>query len=921
MNYKTLTIILLALALTTNAYQCWNGAQGAKSWWTNNITYGTNITDSCEDRHLVEGAGANQPTNNFTGYWNNSIYFDGNNDYSVLGILHANEVFPLDANWSHSFWMYVNASAAVRQIWLPYGAFEGVDLSVQANDTIRIWIRDSGSDIVACAGAAITEDAWHFVSVRYWTNGTVTIRRNNTDYVSCTNAAVGGAANYNLGTYFWGYTSASFYGMIDEAAAFNYTITPTEETNLYDYNNVTGPVAPTATNITIVNPTNTTYLTTSSTTNFTYNSTAFNTTYCARYNNGVLIANTSISNNSYTQDTLTGLGHNNTYNYTVFCGNSTDNATSSIVFTTINWNVTLNTYTTPVNETTFQRFYLNYSVAAPYQASSGAFYWNGSAFPICSWAIDPVSYRWLYYDCPRTMPIVATNNTNISIYWNYSINFMNGTIFYDTTPVATQSIYQAYYYTGITATTPVLEGEPVTVVGTASNLSNPYATLVVTNWVNSTSGLATYSAGTWTANITAPTITTSPTLVNATSSMSITFDGVTQVRNSTNYTISIYKLALGNCTSGVPFINFTFLDEETQASINATMQGAFTIWNPTRTINYSLNTSWTDAPVDPLCIEPAWATVSVDSFQTYQGTPYPQRAYFLYNATATNATQIINLYLLNTTYAKQIDFTILDDVNNRISDVVIQAQRYYVANNSYVTVAEALSDYYGNAQTYLRATDEYYRFVLLNHSNILNTQTPMIITCPSGSVCPPYPITLRIQYAQLPDYYRTLGHLAYNCSLNITGGLVACTVADTSGVHQHFQLVVNEMLAITWNTSCSTSCFSSGCTLICSVGNLTNKIFRYDLYGHSDPTWLYGELIQGNVTTNVWGLTGIFLSILIILTAFFLGAYNPSVAIAATVFAVALCWMMGILPLGASAITIILGLAVVGLVVIYQSGT
>ena len=102
------------------------------------------------------------------------------------------------------------------------------------------------------------------------------------------------------------------------------------------------------------------------------------------------------------------------------------------------------------------------------------------------------------------------------------------------------------------------------------------------------------------------------------------------------------------------------------------------------------------------------------------------REYYINLSNNTNSN--VNLYQINDSVSTSITATVLDSINNPVSDAYITALRYFPNNNTYVTVSQIKTDSEGKALLHLEKFNEYYKFTIMYpFGNVVYTTIPAYI--------------------------------------------------------------------------------------------------------------------------------------------------------------------------------------------------
>lgn len=160
-------------------------------------------------------------------------------------------------------------------------------------------------------------------------------------------------------------------------------------------------------------------------------------------------------------------------------------------------------------------------------------------------------------------------------------------------------------------------------------------------------------------------------------------------------------LSICNATYNVPFINFTFKDESSSSSINATIPtSTFVYWLGSGTVNKTLTYSNNTANNNyTFCFSPTNRNVTIDMILQYQGTDYPQRIYNPTVMSFSNSTYNKTLYLLSVVDGLYVTFQVINTAEQVISGVLINATRTIGSED--VVVGDGTTDSSGTVTFWL----------------------------------------------------------------------------------------------------------------------------------------------------------------------------------------------------------------------------
>lgn len=219
--------------------------------------------------------------------------------------------------------------------------------------------------------------------------------------------------------------------------------------------------------------------------------------------------------------------------------------------------------------------------------------------------------------------------------------------------------------------------------------SSVYTSIAGNLIYNGTSYAGTESGGSgesvFSRELTTPTIATSPAdnrsfyweigLTNATA---------TDYANSTIQYQNVGEVIfdLCNATNNVPYINFTFIDEEPLTNINGSIDSSiWTYWlgdgSVTKPFTFINNSD--DNPSYSFCASPGYVDLSQTLDMDFSFTGYPQRKY-LRNSVLTNSTANVGLYLLANADGLYVTFALQNQVGTPVTSANVTVERSFLGN-------------------------------------------------------------------------------------------------------------------------------------------------------------------------------------------------------------------------------------------------
>lgn len=161
--------------------------------------------------------------------------------------------------------------------------------------------------------------------------------------------------------------------------------------------------------------------------------------------------------------------------------------------------------------------------------------------------------------------------------------------------------------------------------------------------------------------------------------------------STTNQSVSRIALGLCNATLTVPYINFTFKDEETDASVNATIDtSTWTYYLGDGTVNKTLLYSTTSTNKSyGFCFMPSDETLASIVELQYSDGGYPQRRWST-SGSLTNTTTNQNLYMLASTDGTYSVYQVQNTVGSGLQGVEVKAERQF--SSVWTLVEQGITD-------------------------------------------------------------------------------------------------------------------------------------------------------------------------------------------------------------------------------------
>lgn len=256
----------------------------------------------------------------------------------------------------------------------------------------------------------------------------------------------------------------------------------------------------------------------------------------------------------------------------------------------------------------------------------------------------------------------------------------------------------------------------------------------------------------------------------------------------------------------------------------------------------------------------------------YSAAGYDERNYFF---TLTNRTyNSLTLYLLNA--STDITNTLYDEYGNLLPGYYIKLLRYYVSTNSFVLVDQGLTNFEGKTVLEGVLNDPYYKFIITDtEGNVFKETTSTQL------------------YDSSISHFITLGSPVSEDLSNLNGITTSLTFltatnqfkytwdnTDGTAVTANLYIYTTNALGNTlYNTSTTTA--SSG-TMYLAVEEVNGTTYLAEGYiefsGASEPTLMETLTQSFSQVEEIFGVFGLFLTAIILISMVALGLWSPPVA-------------------------------------------
>lgn len=518
----------------------------------------------------------------------------------------------------------------------------------------------------------------------------------------------------------------------------------------------------------------------------------------------------------------------------------------------------------------------------------------------------------------RTFQINNSNSTLINYtFYLYNTNVTN---YFNQTPYYSQVLEATAFQFNILLTS-------FTYTALTASINFTY------NGTSYTLPLALLSGSNWTNTSTMPISNTTGTQVNQTIDYNVILnitgtDGFSYLvmntpSNFSNFTL--HRQYIGNCSDGITTtiaLNYTEKIENGTGIAGDHLPVFYTLpYSYNRSYSFDRVNVGTNNTNFTYCLYPTWASFQISSIEQYDAPGFDVRTYALTNATISNSSNNITLWLgLDTKQTiVQAIYAISADPCATCKIVI---QKFFPAFNNFQTITIGFTDSNGNLNAFLTPNSEYYRYQVYDTTNTLvldQGAAPLTqLSCAvAATTCN---VQLVIPNNEANPFLAITKNLYKNCLWNTTTLLFSCTVIDSTGLSTSATLNIYQTNALNFKMlNCTTSGSSSSTTLFCGpLSNTTRYYYTLALSGATYSNFVVDQGYFGETVSANTGQTGLFLALLIILFCWGSMLVSPGFAVIGTMIGITATYSLGLLSISTSSFT---GLIAIAGLLLYKGKT
>lgn len=372
--------------------------------------------------------------------------------------------------------------------------------------------------------------------------------------------------------------------------------------------------------------------------------------------------------------------------------------------------------------------------------------------------------------------------------------------------------------------------------------------------------------------------------------------------------IDLFLTCNGTNSTVWAVLNVSIKDEENETLINGNLKSTLATWiqgnDPSTNITYHFELD--DFNQTYICIDATNGSQLVqNAILQYEVDGYDIREYYLINQSLDNVTDDLVLYVLESSKASLIAHYVYDETDTPLEGFYILAQRYDVASDIYKTVVMGRADSEGKDVMSLRPNDAFYRYIIKNFTNVV-----YIDSIPRKIITDE--LFFRVTQNDFIENLRSFENIDYSLDFNNDTNIFSLvyvtndnTITETSLVVKGYSVKDNLDTIV-----CTDSASSGSATLTCDIGNETSAYYIASIYSETSTIpkiidTLEVDRTSGNALTANIGGTGLVLTLVIGVTAAFLGIFSPVISIVLVLVTFILLSLLGLINLGYGAILLL----------------
>lgn len=401
---------------------------------------------------------------------------------------------------------------------------------------------------------------------------------------------------------------------------------------------------------------------------------------------------------------------------------------------------------------------------------------------------------------------------------------------------------------------------------------------------------------------------------NITYYFNFSVNGVAENTTKTNQTI--YNIDIDNCTIySNPTINFSVVRDE--LSDDPLVVNFTYVWeyNSGETAT-SYNGTTTDRHNVSFCLSHSSINITGDITMQYAKAGYDTRDYIQNDMRMDNDTNSITLYMLTTGSSSQVTIHTVDEKDQDLSNIIIEAYKWDIDENNYDLVETESTDSNGEAYLDLVVGTTYYKFLFYRDGLLqLETQRFKIFDTTLEYVLADIETTVLEEWMEIQT-------ISANITYSNTTKLLTFIWNDLNSIANNYCFNITTYNQ-TYYSNCSTST-SGSMTYILTEYNRSYDAEGYAKHSNSGKYYKianYAVNLYESWMQFIGSANSLALSFILLITMALIAITNKSAIVLFSSIALIAMYWIGLLPIGLMSLMGILFIATIILIVINRRKT
>jgi hypothetical protein len=391
-----------------------------------------------------------------------------------------------------------------------------------------------------------------------------------------------------------------------------------------------------------------------------------------------------------------------------------------------------------------------------------------------------------------------------------------------------------------------------------------------------------------------------------------TINGFENVTYKANQTVSPMSLTIGSgCAAGLNVsFNMTFADEINQTRFSESIKYNF-FYGYNNNTQYQAYGEIIGVNSFAICINSSVQnnySIGYGEIE-YSKENWATRKYYIFDGTrATNITNNLTLYSLDTAHAIPFQFIAKDYLLNYYSGYYIALMKWYPENNTYRIVEMSRTNEQGIAIMNVELNYADYRVALYDSNGVL-----IKLDSPTKMVCLTAPCTYNLNVLGSGSDYTSIMGIQSSITYNSATKIVTFTWNDPSQKTAEMRFYVYKDSGYTYTDICNTTSNLYVGIMNCNITGYGGTIWAKGYRSASPENPLVSKIIS--IRNSIDKGIGLFVQLILSLLVGLIAVWSPIAAILFSIIPFAIGFVLGTATLG-----VLIGIFIIGGVIIHFIG-